>query len=55
MWYAKSLIESGEQISNVVTAIGYSNHSYFTRSFKELFGLTPLKYREAIANSNRKG
>ena len=46
LWHAKSLIEGGELISNVVSEIGYTNHSYFTRSFKELFGITPQRYRE---------
>ena len=46
IWYAKSLIESGEPISSVVLHVGYSNHSYFTRTFKSMFGLTPQKYQE---------
>ncbi len=48
LWYAKSLIERGEMISNVVTTIGYTNHSYFTRSFKQSFGITPRAYQNAI-------
>ncbi|MEM9340921.1 MAG: AraC family transcriptional regulator [Bacteroidota bacterium] len=50
LWHAKSLIESGDLISTVVSKIGYSNHSYFTRSFKAEFGITPRKYKEEIVN-----
>ena len=53
LWYAKSLIESGELISSVVLRIGYSNHSYFTRSFKSRFGLTPQKYQEEVMKRSK--
>ena len=56
VWYAKSLIEAGDPISSVVLKIGYSNHSYFTRTFKSMFGLTPQKYQEEstkLRNSSR--
>ena len=55
IWYAKSLIEAGEQISSVVIQIGYSNHSYFTRTFKSIFGLTPQKYQEATLKLRNAG
>ena len=55
IWYAKSLIESGESISNVVLQIGYSNHSYFTRTFKSYFGLTPQKYQEESSKLKKLG
>lgn len=39
------LINSDMPISDIVSFIGYSNFSHFSKSFKKLTGVTPLKYR----------
>ncbi len=41
---AKRMLENGEQnVSEVAYSVGYSNMSYFTKSFKEKFGILPSK------------
>lgn len=44
--HAKSLLEStGHRISQVASACGYTNISYFSRIFKEYTGFKPNEYR----------
>ena len=44
---AKSLLREGNlPISEVATAIGINDNSYFTRFFKKTEGVTPTQYRE---------
>lgn len=38
---AKSLLEKGEPVSQVAYAVGFSNLPYFTKTFKEKYGLVP--------------
>lgn len=38
---AKILLEKGEPVSQVAYAVGFSSLAYFTRSFKEDFGIVP--------------
>lgn len=40
------LIRDGRSISEVATALGYTNFSYFSRLFKQTVGLTPSEYRQ---------
>jgi len=40
------LISTQEQISDISAQCGYSNVSTFIRSFKNLFGISPGKYRD---------
>ncbi len=51
LWRAKHLIESGETISQAAYSVGYTNLSYFTRSFKSQFHLNPKDYREFISTN----
>ncbi|MEL6534857.1 MAG: AraC family transcriptional regulator [Bacteroidota bacterium] len=46
LWYAKEQLEKGESASQAAYAIGYTNLSHFTRSFKSLFGLTPSEHKK---------
>lgn len=34
-------------VEDIVAAVGYDNNSYFHRIFKERYGMTPKKYRDA--------
>ncbi|MEE3393399.1 MAG: response regulator [Lachnospiraceae bacterium] len=44
---AKQMLEnSHNKIVNISTAVGYPNVSYFCKSFREYFGVSPQKYRE---------
>ena len=44
---AKLLISSDATIDEIVSAIGYSEKSYFYRTFKKKYGLTPKEFRKA--------
>lgn len=37
-------------VEDVIAAVGYDNSSYFHRIFKEAYGVTPKKYRDAEKN-----
>lgn len=43
---AKLIVDTDADILNVALTCGYNNLSYFTRRFRELYGLTPTKYRQ---------
>ncbi len=43
---AESLINSSERIIDVGFSFGFENHETFTRSFKNVYGLTPDTYRK---------
>ena len=44
---AKELLLSTEKnCTEICFAVGYNNQSYFTRTFKEMTGLTPKQFRE---------
>lgn len=46
--HAKELLEATSlSISDISSAIGYADQSYFGKVFKKLSGLTPLQYRNA--------
>jgi len=48
----KQLIESSAPIADIANECGFSDHSYFSRRFKALFGELPSKFREKhIENS----
>lgn len=44
------LMEKGSSISDICYRVGFNNLSYFTRTFKEAYGLTPSEY--AARNNN---
>ncbi len=41
---ARLLKEGGNNIEEISTLSGFNSHSYFTRSFKEHFGMTPSEF-----------
>ncbi len=48
---AKLLIEEKQlKISDISETLGYSNISYFTKLFKETYGVTPTQYRKLHIN-----
>lgn len=42
----KLLLESGKSINEVAEECGFNDPSYFTKTFKGAFGMTPKKYRD---------
>ncbi|MEK4234457.1 response regulator [Paenibacillus sp. FSL H7-0714] len=47
MQNAKELLTNTHQkISNICTAVGYRNISYFCQNFRDFYGYTPEKYRQ---------
>lgn len=48
------LINTDFEITDIALQVGYSNHSSFTRVFKELEGITPYQFRAAERNSAHK-
>ena len=44
MTAARMFLEGDTNITNVLYTVGYNSPSYFTQSFKELFGLSPSEY-----------
>ena len=46
---ALKLKHSQNDIGQIAFDCGYENHETFTRAFKDYFGLTPLEYRNSIA------
>lgn len=49
---AKLLKEKKLSISDVAYAVGYSNLSHFSNSFKELFGQTPKEYMQHLRDTS---
>ena len=43
---AKLIRETSLPISDIITAVGYDNTSFFYRVFRSEYGLTPREYRE---------
>ena len=47
--YAKHLIlQTSDSISNIAYTTGFNNESFFYRSFKKRFGITPLELRKKV-------
>lgn len=48
------LSSTGLSISDIISAVGYDNTSYFHRVFKERYGVTPKEYRKktTVVNNN---
>lgn len=47
---AKLLQQSNISVSQVAYKVGFTNLSYFSKSFKEVFGKTPLEYNDTHNN-----
>jgi len=47
---ALKLKHSQNDIGQIAFECGYQNHETFTRAFKDYFGLTPIEYRNSIAD-----
>ncbi|MBR3450603.1 MAG: AraC family transcriptional regulator [Bacteroidales bacterium] len=51
---AKSLLKQNQlQVSEIASAVGIDDQSYFTRFFKKSEGITPTQYRDQILGSLR--
>jgi AraC-like DNA-binding protein len=48
---AANMIKNGQQITHACFALGFSNASHFSRSFKLFHGLSPSQYRQRHLNS----
>lgn len=42
---ASQLLRSGEPVSQVAYAVGFSSLSYFTKNFKQAYGVAPSEYK----------
>ncbi len=42
------LAESGEPIKQLAKRVGFSRSDYFSKLFKEQFGVTPVRYRQLL-------
>jgi AraC-like DNA-binding protein len=43
---ARKLLETGQLVSQVADAVGFSSPAYFTSCFKACFGLTPSEFQQ---------
>ncbi|QKN23622.1 MULTISPECIES: response regulator [Caproicibacterium] len=43
----EQLLNTNEKIQDICKSVGYTNFSYFCRSFRETFGQTPESYRQS--------
>ncbi|MBE6721190.1 response regulator transcription factor [Caproicibacterium amylolyticum] len=43
----EKLLDTNEKIQDICKSVGYTNFSYFCRSFRETFGKTPESYRQS--------
>ncbi|KLV26585.1 hypothetical protein ABW02_10840 [Niallia circulans] len=48
------LIHTNMKINDICKQVGYQNISYFVRSFRESFGLSPEKFRQSNGNTKEK-
>ncbi|WP_207950618.1 MULTISPECIES: helix-turn-helix transcriptional regulator [Marinobacter] len=45
---ARSALEAGESVNDVVHRYGFSDLSHFNRRFKRIYGMTPTSYQQSI-------
>ena len=51
MSFAKKLLSSGDlSIGDIVMQCGFESPSYFTKTFKQYFGVTPTQFRKQQMN-----
>jgi two-component system response regulator YesN len=46
------LLSTAKSCSRICFEVGYNNQSYFTRTFKEMVGMTPRQFRESNRRDN---
>ncbi|MCD7851327.1 MAG: AraC family transcriptional regulator [Parabacteroides sp.] len=51
---AKLLKESDMNISEIAQHVGFSSRSYFARSFKAVYGMSPTEYQETESQNSSK-
>jgi AraC-like DNA-binding protein len=49
---AALLLGKADSVSQISFIVGFEDHSYFSKSFKKQFGVTPSEYVQARANMN---
>lgn len=45
---AKLILEQGSDVTSTSTQCGFSDCSHFIKKFKEMYGITPLKYKKQV-------
>lgn len=50
---AQFLREGVQSVSDICSLCGFEDHSYFTKSFRKLFGCSPSEYRSASVRSEK--
>ena len=45
-YIAEMLLTTNQSITEIVTSVGYKNNAYFYQHFRNMFGCSPLEYRE---------
>jgi AraC-like DNA-binding protein len=46
--YAKHLLKSSENITDIALQSGFYDQAHFTKEFKKAYGITPLQYQRAL-------
>ena len=49
---AHLLRETDMSIKEITNATGYNDQNYFSKLFKQKFGVSPTEYREALLKNN---
>lgn len=45
---ARTLLKNGNMtVENIAASVGYPNVEHFNRTFKKLFDMTPIQYRNS--------
>jgi len=44
------LLDSNQDLITIALSLGFSSHSHFTSSFRQLVGVTPHKLREVASS-----
>ena len=53
--HAAKLIEEGENnMTQITYMIGMTDSRYFSRCFKQKFGVTPTEYKEKVKSTSKK-